>query len=563
MSKRLLKREVTQQQSGKYSGTEYFFDTVTKAASSLAVYDLDYDASFSRPTTEDVMAVFRVEAGVSYVDVWRHDGNGGVSPVVALDWYTYTVANDKLRWTLNHTAPGGRGSIEAWTAYADEAGQVFTLYKMPAGSQVANSMPFGVYEWTFQNLLPGEYKLERRGDNNTLEEELITILEIAPGTSGPGPQAPDVPLPVMQELYFSQNPIPFTYGALSPNTSVVVELYMETRHLEGDFRKVAEMEREADGLAVAEFNLADVVNTRLAAAQEPGFPVLGAAIQHLRQNLSRFYLRVAERSATGTLAGWQRTNTANVIFGGIPQHVYMDTFLEYQRFHRRFFTWQPAGKKLYEGHHELLHFLVEQKEETQIIANTEFLAGASPVPVSSITSSIDLTGFEGEYKLLSVPVKATGWNAGATRLRVTMQDSLGNALSESRYFDLERQPEQVRTFLFRTSLGVYEVLTATGERSDTLEIEEELAENTQGERFSFFLEGRQSFKVSTGYKSRPYLEYLQEFILSRHKAELIGERAQPITVSTKKLDYRADNVGPQGFQFEYSHATLSNHYATL
>ena len=100
-------------------------------------------------------------------------------------------------------------------------------------------------------------------------------------------------------------------------------------------------------------------------------------------------------------------------------------------------------------------------------------------------------------------------------------------------------------------------MQATGERTDSLEVEHEYAETTAGEQFSFYLEGRQTFKGATGYKTRAYFEYLQEFLLSRKKAEIIGERAQPIVLTTKKIDFKTDGPGPQGFAFEYSHATAS------
>ncbi|RNI27676.1 hypothetical protein EFA69_16285 [Rufibacter immobilis] len=561
MALRLLKREVTQGADLKYSGREYYFNDATKAVETVPVASLPFNSSFSRSTEENVFTEDAILKDGIFVTIYRHDGTGGIVKLEKQDWYYFTITNDKLALTVNHAGIGEKGSITAWKSYSGEPGGRFVLYKMPENVQVDYSGDFGVEEFTFLQVAPGKYRIDvASGPSGSIKaEKFATLEEKSPEQGEPMPEPEPTPEEkVLPALIFTKCALEISHQAPGPAETVTLEIYMESEYMTGDYSKVATSYRDAENDGVATFNIADAINTRLEARQFPGYPDLERTATLQIRNMARFFLRIGHKDPETKLMRWYVSNICTALVGGLPEEINQQEYFAWMQQEKKFMTWQPVKKKVYPNQPELYYFLLAKEELESVNLRVEFMKGANPQPVAVRKYPLDLTGKPWAYRLLQFSLPNSDWPNEADKIRLNVCDTADQAISETRILEIQWQTDPVRSFLFRNSLCVYDVLQATGEKTDSLEVEQQTAERFGGKQFVYHLEGRRSHKISTGYKTREYLEYLQEFLLSRKKAEMVDGKPMEIILRTKKIDYRQDYQGPTGWQFEYDRAQATN-----
>ncbi len=146
---------------------------------------------------------------------------------------------------------------------------------------------------------------------------------------------------------------------------------------------------------------------------------------------------------------------------------------------------------------------------------------------------------------------------------VYLVDESDNPVSDIREFNLDaKYAENVRYFRFRNSWGTYDSLRCTGVFETIVEHEREKVIFMSDETETTFnspggysmIKEAQSFKASTGWLTKEYLNYLRDFMLSADIYEVEDGRMYKCLLTSKKTSLFKDSQYNYSLAFEYERA---------
>jgi hypothetical protein len=150
-------------------------------------------------------------------------------------------------------------------------------------------------------------------------------------------------------------------------------------------------------------------------------------------------------------------------------------------------------------------------------------------------------------------------------------ESNGNPISETFTFSITGDcHEFTRYFLFANSQGGCDTLRTTGKHVINMEtdtqvatriVDSEVVGDGYGEDFHYDRKSRIVYEGRTGYKSRNYIAYLQDFINSPAVwlIDMQNQRFTPVLVSPGRTQLLKDDEDLYALQFEYTHAWDESH----
>jgi hypothetical protein len=146
-------------------------------------------------------------------------------------------------------------------------------------------------------------------------------------------------------------------------------------------------------------------------------------------------------------------------------------------------------------------------------------------------------------------------------------------ISETKTFILDpRYYENTRHFRFRNSFGSYDSLLCTGKFESFGEYErfeatyinfDNLEYDINAERFQTKVIGTKSKKANTGFINIDYLEYLNDFLLSRDIYEYVDGQLQRVLINSKKVNFVEDKVNNYCLSFEYQYASQNEFHSII
>lgn len=364
------------------------------------------------------------------------------------------------------------------------------------------------------------------------------------------------------QFFFVKNPIALELDADDPETkdnlSFNVEVWIEDEYLSGDYAKVLEeaLEQPADANGETVFDVSAVLdaNENLKMHLPPyneNDILLGAGI------FKRFYLKHAEKYGTPPVIQAFTQVTTNFIYnGGLSYEEFAEGnyFKSYFQRQRPFLTWQPTRKTVFDDQPEYLYYAVASDSVTEIRLQVTVHYDNGAESTYWATDKVK-TGLQ-KYEVYCIPVGyhqlIYGSSAGNILwYEVQVFDQTLTAVSEVRRYDIEQgyYPNR-RYFLYQNSLGGSDTVVCVGQASDRLRTKTTEAMKTldhdysieDGEYLVVSKVGEQRLSLSTGYKSKEYIDSLKDFVLSKEVYLMANDRYLPVRISGNYKDDEANNL---------------------
>ena len=229
----------------------------------------------------------------------------------------------------------------------------------------------------------------------------------------------------------------------------------------------------------------------------------------------------------------------------------------------RFLNFYPEEKIVDERMPEKLYYIVSDSAVTGVKLKVKlyYQDGWSKI----VTLTKDLT--VAKYDVLELMVgmwmlKVDSIEPGRTLMyyQVWLADQEGGQISEVRSYRIDRKEyAHARYFLFKNSLGNFEVLRTTGEQEKNAEIERTMVQVVLPDGFKLTDKelkqvdaiGTEVYSLNSGWVSKAVIDYLQDFSQSPEVYQIINNRLYPITlISTKHFMWK-DNEYLYSLDFEF------------
>ncbi|SDK34141.1 hypothetical protein SAMN05421823_102502 [Catalinimonas alkaloidigena] len=367
----------------------------------------------------------------------------------------------------------------------------------------------------------------------------------------------------------SRNPITQEV-TVSPLAYVRFELYLETSYGLGDYQLLITANLPTDHNGYVQWRFQDYLNDALeadATAPDPDQDTLAYPVTQLR----RFYVRWVQTQAYQEPTGnWTQEAERVVILGGVPDEYW--PHLDRAELFRNWLTWQPDRRGLAYADRLWLDFCSTRAGVSSITWHVALYAYPNDVlPADQLESTLNVQA--GPYAegpqlvrfLLDFRTIAPVYRM--VRFWLTDHNGLELAPVREYYLDpttLERPKEGRHLLSFRNSLGGWDTLLTKGRYQHQLKTSRNVAElhNENGSSASYPLlnvwrrpTGQLLREVGTGWLTRPELEHLQEFELTREIIEWQenGQDLIPIPVisQSQELLYDQNHPGLVAAVFKY------------
>lgn len=243
--------------------------------------------------------------------------------------------------------------------------------------------------------------------------------------------------------------------------------------------------------------------------------------------------------------------------------------------YRQFLTWQPAVKTVSPEQQEYLYYLTANQSWGSIyrhgqVVFTDNSTMAIPPINTAVSDNLCIipVGFD-QMDLASLnPAKKvkkyTVWVSG------TSNPAIGKSEERTYIVDHEYYKHQ-RYFLYQNSLGGFETLRCTGKFEDNIEVLQQEGERVlpamydkgSAAYFAFSTRYDYGFKANVGPLDAASKRHLIEFLISRHRYEILRDGFAPIRLLKDKEALVKDYETMPEFEFEYKYAFQNHAYDTI
>ena len=331
-----------------------------------------------------------------------------------------------------------------------------------------------------------------------------------------------------------------------------------------------------DSAGFAEVDISKIIEANL--SPQFTFPFEANSMYNREGNLVAWTFNYYERWGTDNYSAVQESELYYGMLGGLSwmqQAKYNrdgTNFFERIQYNQYFLSWAPLIRHIKIEEPVKLYFLTAGLGGIWAYTTVYYpggsekygIAGAELYPVDVSEIGFSVSGIEDS----SIMDKT------ATHIEVWMEDMDGNRVSEIRTYYIDyNEYEHERYFMFRNSLGAYEILRTTGIIKKTDEYEREVStidsdtDYTSNDRVDLSVSNkeRQKFTLSAGWLGKvanaaEYRNWLRDFSLSKEVWQVIGSTLKPVRIISSSIDHGKDRDNAHGFTFEYVNAFTDEHY---
>jgi hypothetical protein len=353
---------------------------------------------------------------------------------------------------------------------------------------------------------------------------------------------------------------------------IVVLLYCDSKF-------VTELILNVDGDGLAEVDVAELLKSYL--TQDFQWPESDVEFIYARAAAVLSWNFVyGERWGDAEYKSMIQSSTYHVMYGGVSwmqQAKYnsdVSSLWEKIVANMYFLSWAPLTRYIGPAEPVKLYFINHSAATTLKLKAKLYTATTnSTITVDTVTgvaakamfemilspAKVDYTGLSDETL-----VKIEAWIDNQSDVRV----------SEIRTLFIDyAQYEHTRYFIFRNSLGAFEVVRSTGLMAKSNEYSREVAQvsvdsdytSKDREELSVSNIEQQKFIISLGWLSRyanadEYRNWLRDFSLSKEVYQAIGNTLKPIRIVSTNLDQGKDRDSISAFAFEFVNAFTDEHF---
>lgn len=293
----------------------------------------------------------------------------------------------------------------------------------------------------------------------------------------------------------------------------------------------------------------------------------------------QFYF--GERWGSGDYKAMQLSSTYYVMNAGVSwmqQAKYNasdSSFWAKLTYNNYFLSWAPTTRIVAPSEPVKLYKVNDTLATTLKLKIKRYISGAAQ-STETLETLADTVAM-GLYEFVVTPAKANlaGLsNETLTKYEVWIENQSDVRVSEIRTFVLDyTYYENTRYFLFRNSLGAYEIVRSTGviERGDSyisdtssFEMEDDYT-SLDREMVIPYKGENQRFRLSLGWLSRyangeEYRNWLRDFALSKEVYQCIGNTIKPVVLISDSLAHGRDRNNLSEFSFEFMNAFTDEHF---
>jgi hypothetical protein len=343
---------------------------------------------------------------------------------------------------------------------------------------------------------------------------------------------------------------------------------------------VSELVLNVDTEGLTEVDVADLLKPYLTTDFE--WPESDTDFMFARTGaIAEWYFVYGERWGNLLYQGLTESETYYALLGGVSwmqqakYNAMPSSFWTKLQNNKYFLSWAPTIKYIAPDEPVKLYFLNHTAATTlKLKAKLYNSSGDSTITVDSVTGVAD----KAVYEMVLSPEKVvyTGLDdESLIKIDVWVDNENDVPVSEVRTFIFDYSYyEHTRYFIFKNSLGAYEVLRTTGlmirsndyeRETATVDIESDYTSKDRQELSVSNFE-QQKFTIAMGWLSRyanaeEYRNWLRDFSLSKEVYQAIGASTlKPIRLTGNNLDNIKDRDNAIGFVFEFVNAFTDEHF---
>jgi hypothetical protein len=362
-------------------------------------------------------------------------------------------------------------------------------------------------------------------------------------------------------IYFSQNPIETTVTGLASGYKVELKLFAENSLYDGLTQALGTFQFTASGATMSQ-RVDSIIDSWLMSRIHTTFPTaldasIGAEVN--RRLSTRF--RVDHRIDSGSgFSAWVSGSVHYAIAGGQPWEEFDDSFKTNAS---NQITWLNPGVIASASRlaPSFLYFLIPAAATVTYYSIFYTLDG------TAINQALDTITTPQAFEIIQLPVVFPPENY-APKFKMFVQAPGLDPITVDVFVNKAiRKKYAIQWF---NGSGAWSSFDCHNQMSKGLEVSQSVAEsftaadyfNTSLAQFQVYnSSGRKKHKLSFGFSIATNVEtIIQDFLLSphRHIWHETLERWIPITVSTKSLEYAADNEFIRTVSFEFQYAFETN-----
>lgn len=263
------------------------------------------------------------------------------------------------------------------------------------------------------------------------------------------------------------------------------------------------------------------------------------------------------------------------LFGGFKRLNFIDDGLVSQYFNaevNKFLTSIPNNTELHQEQLQFLSFYLNKANGLYLMKirlKLYYDDGTSSNAIDSLTFS------DTKNCIITVPVgydqlaidnlKASGKNV--TKYDVWISNNANTAITETKTFLVNNDYyRHNRFFAYLNAFGVAETIWFTGNLKHNVMHDNQMVERIyyrddealtgvyDGDLIEFDNKAKQSFTLSTGYKTKEWNDYAQQFINSHLKYAILTDKLAAINIDKTTVEVYNDTDTEFGFAFTYTYA---------
>jgi hypothetical protein len=398
---------------------------------------------------------------------------------------------------------------------------------------------------------------------------VITIEAISEGTEY------DITAPSFNVSGIGINPI----GAVPPASLAAEAVFLEVRDSAGVL--LGEDLKYPDSIGLVRFDVAEYVYAKLLDFTPPHFSLLfnsGSWSKIVSGGVLKYRIGIAA-VVNSVKQPWIYDSFRYALGSGLNREMltyYSMASLDYwseASNMSRFLSWMPNPKATDTVTPERLVFFFKSPAYAKYAMKVRgYHSGGyfnyTAVPLTSITP-YSVVEFCCGFSELLLDGQAPGQTI--TSYRVWLENENGTVISEDRLFSVDRRYyENIRRFVFRNSMGGYDLVRFTGKTETELESERTKSVFITESVESFYnapeqvdsVEETQLFKANSGWITLRQLDHLRDMLRSTEIYELAGSQLFKITITGKKAGKKKDQDYNYELVIEYTRAWTDQFYSS-
>jgi hypothetical protein len=292
--------------------------------------------------------------------------------------------------------------------------------------------------------------------------------------------------------------------------------------------------------------------------------------------LPAFYIRHAESFGDPALAQAYIATTSVLAFNG--GKAFKNIGNNYDAYFtatlQSFLTNMPSGVEVAKSQKQFLTFYLNEdvfsvENYIQLLVKLNYTDGTSSAYLNAVSLPLYnkrlITAKVGYTQLDIDTLKASGKTVASYDIKIRNEEAEVDITNPFRFKVAQKQSLSNRYFLFFNAFGQPETMLFTGNQSRSIALDNEVVRRTgtnqsgntfSGEYDEINNELRASYKLSTGYKPKYYIQYFNDFLLSENRYEQVGDNYHKMVMPAQKISLDNDRDTNFSLDFNYMDAWI-------